>query len=338
MRWVFGLGLIFLTASATHLGMTVAIGSDLFSSRPDPLPSATQNFLWQAARGGHGLTASAIGFLDRRIQAHLFPALLPPVLLAALLLRWNAWRDAQLRNRVAVLLGLCVVMRLRSGFAGAEWYNVFAELPTTIMFLRLATAVEPQKAGRAVRALLGIFVLLGLYAYVSLGRGPLTFIGRFPSHPTAAGPIRWPPREFQEFHRVDSLANGIDPARSRPVFAFGLTGGWNYFLGRRNPSPLTEGSATSPFRVDSLIEEMRNMRPGPLVIDNKHTPWPAVSPKSSIFQWEPDPEPSPYARIDRARFDRLREGCTPAGRADTTQMITLYDCAMRALTPPGSSP
>jgi len=325
-RAASALALIFLAAAGVHLGMSVAIGADLIARGPEPFPTETQDVMWHAVRLGRGLTSSALGFFDRRIQAHLFPALLPPLLLATLLLRWQAWRDLALRNRIAVLLGLCLVLRLRSGFGGAEWYNVLVELPTTILFMRLAAHAEPKKAGRAARALMAIFILLGLYAYVSLGVGPLTLAGRLRLSRTAAGAVHWPAGEVGEFRRVDSILTGLDPQRRRAVFAFGTTGGWNYFLGRSNPTPWTEGIAGSLVPLDRVAATLRAARPAAFLLDNRYAQWPAVSPESNILQWDPDPVASPLASYDRAMFDRFREGCTAVGGADSTVHIIVYDC------------
>ena len=326
-RWAGMLLCLFLTAAAVHLGMSVAVGNDLLNGGPEQMMTMSEESIYGSLQAGRGPVAAAVAFFDERFQAHLFPYILPPILLATLLVRWRKWFDPVLRTRLALLLGLAIVARLHRPSFGPAWYNVFIELPAYTLFFLLLCGAEKHKAARAIRAALSVLILLGSYTYISLARGPLTLHGTWPAMVTAPGSVRWQPQARQAWLRADSAVNAVDPSGRRPVYAFGSTGGWNYFLGRNNPVATTSGLTAGLFPPDSIVARLRSAEPPVILIDNRYM-LPAVAAmglSSSWLRWEPQPEQNTYVRRERGFFLELRAGCAEVG-ADTTQAIRVFDC------------
>ena len=331
-RWAGLLLCLFLTSAAVHLGMSVAVANVLQNAGPDALPTMSEEAIHGSLVAGRGAVSAAVAFFDERFQAHLFPYILPPILLGVVLLRWSKWYDPALRTRLALLLGLAVVARAHRPSFGPAWYNVFIELPAYALFFLLLCGPDKQKAARAIRAALSILILLGAYTYVSLARGPGTLHGLHPKLDTPAGTVRWPLQAISAWQRADSAIKALDPSGGRPVFAFGSTGGWSYFLGRPNPVGATGGLTAGLQPPDSIVARLRTADPPVILIDNRYM-LPAVAAmglRSSWLRWEPMPEQNPYVRLERGAFLELRSGCAEVG-ADTTQAIRVFDCERRSM-------
>ena len=323
-RWAGISLLVFLCASATHLGMSVARGTQLAALGPSEWPSLVESALLRSLAAGQGLIPAALGVLDTRFQSHLFPVMLPAFLLVVLASRWNRWADTDLRNLVAIMLGLCLSTRIRSGFRGSDWYNVLLEIPAYVLMLRLGGAARIHQAGRAVLAALGIMIVLGLYAYGSLARGVLTFRGRYPAIETARGSVHWAEGEARQYRDALRLLDQADPTRSRPMLAFGPTAGFNYFLGRANPTPLGLGFyAVTAGQADSIVSALQSRREV-LLLDH---PFVRRSEPRGLRPWSWDPRmgPSRHVRVDRPYFDRLIGGCSRVP-ADSSVVVAVYDC------------
>ena len=343
VRWAGALLFVFLTTMAIHVGMSVAIARDMVSGGPEPLPTMSQETLWTLMHQGQGALGAAVALFDERFQAHLFPLILLPVVLGVLLVRWRHWEDVTLRNRLLLLLGLAVVARIHRAGMGPDWYNVLIELPAYALFFELLCGTERRKAARAIRAALSVLILLGLFTYVSQARGPLSFIGSFDPVVTPAGTVRWPPFTSAAWQRADSLVRRADPSGSRPVFAFGATGGWNYFLGRPNPVAETGGLTTGPQPPDSVVRRVLAHQPSVILVDNRFAmrSVPTAGGGDGWARWERATEPNVFSRTDREYFDRMREACREVGEPDPTYAIRVFDCAVqsagRADTAPGTA-
>jgi hypothetical protein len=350
VRWAGVLLCLFLAAMATHIGMSFAIARDLVSGGPEPLPTMSEETLWAMMRQGSGAFAAAVTLFDERFQAHLFPLLLLPVVLGVLLVRWRRWPDVALRNRLLLLLGLAVVARAHRAALAPDWYNVLIELPAYALFFQLLCGRERQKAARAIRAALSVLILLGLYTYASLARGPLSLSGSFDATATPPGVAHWPSFTTAAWQRADSLVRRADPSGSRPVFAFGATGGWNYFLGRPNPVPETAGFSDGLHDPDSVVARLLAHRPAVILVDNRFAmrSVPTHGFGDGWGSWERPSEPNTFSRTDREYFDRMRERCREVGDPDPTFAVRVFDCAVqspgrenaapgKAATRPGSS-
>jgi hypothetical protein len=111
------------------------------------------------------------------------------------------------------------------------------------------------------------------------------------------------------------------------VFAFGKTGGFNYFLGRPNATSTTHGFALSGHAESVRAEIAAN--PAILLIDlpfHDREAWP----KNRITNWMSVPQPTFYSTVDRPIFDALMTGCEIVGEwpSDTdTPRYRIFDCS-----------
>lgn len=329
-RWAGGALLVFLCSSATHLGMTVSRGIALATNGPSQYPGVIEAALIWAQRSGLSVRMAALRILDDRFREHLFPVLLPIFLLAVVLIRWKSWKNTALRNQVASLLGLCLAARSSSGFRGTDWYNVLLEIVTYVQMMRLGGEAALRQAGRAVLAVLATLMIVGGYTYFSQARGPLTLRGPWPAIDTPRGRVRWEPWNATRYQRVQRVLASHGDTASRPLLAFGPTGGWNYFMGRPNPSPVMVGfHELDSAAMERVMNDLIAMRPGPVLIDH---PWVPTVEVLDIrpWYWQAVRGPSRYLTIDRPQFDRLRNTCVLFGPADSTVVARFYDCAPQA--------
>ena len=119
----------------------------------------------------------------------------------------------------------------------------------------------------------------------------------------------------------------MDASGARPVFAYGKTGGINYFLDRDNPTSSTHGFALSGFpeKISRQIKE----HPDVLLIDVPLYDFPDLT-DNRLSQWWTGPAPSVYRLVDRSIFHALIAGCDPVGTVSAGRQIALmsvYDCS-----------
>ena len=326
-RWAGILLAIFLSACAVHLGMTVAAGARLLAEGPARYPTPIEESVIPLLRGGASIGRAALYVLDQRFQQTLFPTLLPPLLLGALLWRWRRWGDHPARDRLLLLLGLAVALRLRRGFAGADWYDVLVEVPAYALFLHLVAGTAGRDARRSVSAAMGILVLAGTYAYYNQGRGILTRRSGYPTTVTDRGVVRWADSEADSYRAVHAVLERLDPQRTRPLFAFGQTGGWNYFFRRGSATSVTKGLFYADVHAEAVLSRLRRHVPPPLLVDNRLVMRALPAPTAHWNGWQPQMGANAWARIDRPMFERLIAGCAahPATQ-DSVPMLVVYDC------------
>lgn len=338
-RWAGVLLLGFMSAAAIHLGMSVAVARSLAAVGPRAPLSPLQEALVAALSAGRSTPRAALFVLDQRFQQHLFPIVLPPLLIGILLARWRRWTNREMRVHTLLLLGLCLAARVHRGFGGTDWYDALLAIPAYALFLRLVAATVGREAQRSVSAALAILLVMGMYAYYSLGRGPLTLRGGYPVTVTERGMVRWPASEAGVYRAVRDTVNRLDPLRSRPLVATSQTGGWNYFLARRNPTPLTGGFLLVP-EAAPILERARSDPRGIVIVDTRRFFTTAPPPRPTLTGWEPARvEGQPL--LEQATFERFVRGCRRVPVTPTaTDTLLVYDCPPRAAsptTPPGSS-
>ncbi len=322
-RWAGGALIVFLAAAAADLGMIVGTATRLADTGLGPWPTSIEYTLWRVLSAARPLTTSALGILDDRFQTHIFPAAMPAVLLVVLLVRWRRWTDIALRNRLTMLLAICAAVRLPDGLAGSSWFNVLLEAPVYVLVFRLVSSGAVRQSGRAVLSALGIYLLFGVYNYVGFGRGPLTFRSGYAATATAEGPVRWSPADADLFKLADSLIRAADPSGQRPLLAFGQTGGWNYYLGRKNPTPVERGwYVLTPRAADAVQNEVRALDTPFLLVDNDLAPRSAPLRTLSLVRWDAEMGPSPFEHVDRARFGALAAEC-PAAATGSSRGATM---------------
>ncbi len=320
--------LVFLSACAVHLGMSFGTIRRLAAEGLSAMPTPTEDGLWPAVASGRSSLRAALGALDERFQQHLFPSILSPLLLITLVVLWRRWAEVELRDRALLLLGLCIALRVRRGMGGTEWYHPLIEIPTYAVFLRLVAGTAVRHAQRTASAAVAILLAVGMYCYYNQGRGPLTR-RVFSATSTAAGRVRWPADEAADFRAVRRTLDSLDPTGLRPVLAFGQTGGWSYFLARRNVSRITEGFYFTDGGGPREAMALRVHDPAPLLIDNRLLSQWMVVPRFTPLAWEPPMRPTRHAREDRALFETMAQGCTvvPLTPSDRPRFV-VYDCPL----------
>ena len=318
---------LFLSACAVHLGMTIAIAREVADAGPGATPTVLRESVASILRAGRSPMRIALYLLDQRFQLHLFPAILPPLLLAALLVRWRHWPVVRDRDLALLLLALAVALRLRRGLGGTDWYNVLVEIPALALVLHLAATAGGRQAQRAVSMAVTILLVVGCYTYYNLGRGPLT-LRRYGQTPTARGVVHWPEDEARLYQEVRTMLDEADPAGRRSLLVFGPAGGWNYFLARDNPTPFTRGFASAR-DADSVRARVRSMAVPPLVVDNRAMIGIAARWRPSLRSWESVPMALGSAPLQDPAFARIVEGCRELGAVAGPPRIPVYDCAGR---------
>ena len=285
-----------------------------------PFPTPTVEAMAYHVREGNPLLRPALGWLRLRVVGDPIPFVLSPLLLAAMAVRW-ARLDVTRRSTVALLLGFAVALRARRAFEATEWFEFLLTLPVILASAELLFGLAGTELHRFRSGTLAVLTVMSVTAYNVLGRGAGTR-RRFPGVAIARGTVHWAPNALGDYHRVRAAIDSIDPGGGRPVFAFGFTGGWNYFLNRRNPFPFTQNFAFSAFDADSVLIT----RPaGVILIDHSLIDGTSfTSLDIRLDRWEQARVPTPYPSFDRPRFDRLRDGC-PRIALDSTA-FRVYAC------------
>ncbi|MCC6773581.1 MAG: hypothetical protein IT360_20525 [Gemmatimonadaceae bacterium] len=288
---------------------------------PGELSSPTQNNLSYQLKRDSPLLRPAIGWMRERVSRTPIPVSLAPLLLLAVALRWRRLPTPR-REFIALTLGLAVALRFRRAFEGTEWFEFVLALPILLAAVELLLAFDEAELRRWRTASVAVLGVLAIWAYAALGRGPGT--GRHFAEVTSTlrGPMHWRAGEAHDYAVVLAAVDSLDASRTRPLVAFGFTGGFNYFLKRPNPFPITQDFYFSAFNADSLVE---HRPPGLLLIDNhvfKGGSFGAAT--FALGQWEQPRVPAPYDFYDRPRFERLRTGCSPVPLQGS--MFDLYSC------------
>jgi hypothetical protein len=336
-QWAGALLLVALSAGALHMGMSIATLQSLAAgARPDAL-SPAQVLLLRYAQAGSSLTGAALGTLDARLERHLLPTLLPPLMLVLVYVRGRHWTEPRLRSLVLFLLGLCVAGRLWLGFEGVTWWHFLLEMPVYALAVQLGAGAWGPRAGRAVLTALWVAIAVGVFEYYDQGVGVLTRRGNFPPSRTAVGTVRWPRGAGEDIGAIAAALDAADAGRTRPVLGFGLTGGWNVFLGRANPQPELRGfwEARDP---DAAVAAVRAARAPAFLVDVPFLDGDVPVARLALTHWFLEWQPGPIHLVDRPRFDALAAECGAIAFPDSLRLpMRVYDCARRA-TPPGSSP
>lgn len=290
-----------MIAIAIHVTMSMS----LTAANLGPFPTKTAGAIAYHIREGNPLFRPALGWLRERVVLDPIPFLLPPLLLIAVAVRWSVL-DRKRRATVALLLGLAVTLRARRAFEGTEWFEFLLTMPIILVAVELLSGLGEIQVRRFRTITGGVLLALAVLAYHHFGRGPGTR-RHFPAFVTARGTVHWSPNTRFDYGSVRAVIDSVDPTGDRPVLGYGITGGWNYFLQRRNPFPFTQDFLFSAFNADSVL----STRPsGLMLIDNSLSDQ-ASFPSLEIRwnRWEQAMMRSPFLTFDRPQFDRLRTGC-----------------------------
>jgi len=279
---------------------------------------------------GADLAGSALE-LARGLSTEVPPLLLPVVVAVVLVHRRREKRDFAL---LLSLILLILATRARRGFQFSEWYHALLELPVYAM---VALALSPGPV--TVRRLQWVFVFLflaGCAAEWSLGRVPLVGIGRLPAVETARGTVHWRPFEASRMQWLSAELHARDAERRRPLLAFRYTGGYSYFLDRRNPTGMPQGFRLSRFDPDSVVTAMIAHDPPIFALDT-HQRDSATVPAPGLFltSWKRPVQINHYTRHDRPYFERILAHCEAvAWYPDRSRpVLILHSCGNRASLP-----
>jgi hypothetical protein len=316
VRWLVGSGIVAMVAGAIHVGVSMSMTSaDL-----GPLQTPMMDAIGYHVREGNPLFRPALGWLRQRVVSDPIPLLLPPLLLIVVAMRWSTL-DRSRRASIALLLGFVITLRMRRAFEGTEWFEFLLTLPVILLSAELLSGLEGNELRRFRNMTGGVLLVIATLAYHQFGRGPVTR-RHFPAAVIARGTVHWPPNALRDYERIRTTIDSVDPAGTRPLFAFGHSGGWNYFLQRRNPFPFTQDFRFSAFDADSVLATPPS---GLLLVDNpasdRHS-FPSLDIR--LDRWEQPRGPTPYLTYDRPRFNRLREACQPT--ATDPRAIRVYVC------------
>jgi hypothetical protein len=271
------------------------------------------------------------------LSARLFPALLPPLVAIVTVVRWKHLEQDSRRGLLLALAGLCVALRSKRLFEHVEWYNVLLEVPLYVLAVQVLVPRFDRRSWNGMVVALTVLLLIGVNEYHKQSKGPLT--NRiYPKVQTARGIVRFRPNEAREFVGLKGLLDSVDPAGRRPLFAFGRSGGFNYFLGRDNPTPLTHGFRISNASPDAVVTSLRNGA-HPLLVDVADEVFQlGVRPEPGIFltRWQAPTRPSHYLSYDRRFFEAAVAGCIRVGQVPPQgkALYTVYDCNDGALAGP----
>lgn len=273
----------------------------------------------------------SFGALRLEMLSHAIPFALPVAALALVFAKQAAADRRREWRLVAVLLAACIALRSRRMVAFTEWSSLMLEVP---VYAAAVTLLWPAVRGRRTYALpLGCLALvaLGFRAQWQYGYGVLSKRGAHPVVATPRGQVRMHPGLAADLNYIRHLTNAADPSGTRPILAFGYSGGLSYFAGRPSVDPLTQGFRLSLFSTaDSAYRVAAAQKDRLFLVDNVAYGDATVAPRFAPWRWMPEMMPNSYQRIDRPLFERLMTGCRKLAMPERHSAIfTVYDCAPR---------
>lgn len=324
-RWHWrSIATVALLGAATG-ALFVAMTMQVQPPAPGELPNRAQDLLRPHLATGGSLLRPAAGLLVKRWLQTPLPVSLPPLLLLLTAWRWRAL-PAGPRGRVALLLGLAIALRARRAFEATEWVEFLFTVPILLLAVELLVPLDEGARRRLRLATGGALAVLALLAYKREGRGWGTD-RYFPAvTETLRGNVHWSEGGARDYRRILATVDSLDPSRQRPLFAFGFSGGWNYWLKRRNPYPFTQDFYYSAFDADSVLALPR---PAGLILFDLDprlldTGGSYGAARFDVRRWEQPRVAPPYGFYDRPRFMRLMEGCTPVPLERV--IVKIYQC------------
>ncbi|MFN2399252.1 MAG: hypothetical protein ABR543_11515 [Gemmatimonadaceae bacterium] len=315
-------------AFAVHVYMSFRIGGGIQITDYKHFRTPTELALASHVANGDPLLRPALGWFRQRLQSTIPPILLPLGLLVAVAARWNRHRTPILRNVVMFLLVLCLAARARRGFALVEWFHVLLELPVYVLAVQLFLGEGAQRRiERALRIMMLVLVVLAAHAYWNLGIGPLTQRATERVR-TPKGIVHLRPNAANHYRRVSAVVDRLDPSHSRTLFAFGYSGGFNYFLDRPNPTPATLGFRLAVVGPDSVLATLLREYPAPLLLDNLGPFARTEVPRTTLEpgRWEFRVTANHYMRVDRRYFQAALAACDVATPHSLDGPDVVYDC------------
>jgi hypothetical protein len=321
--------LIVILGCAIHLYMSFKAGLKIRAESVTLFSNETEKYLAKYSHSDKQLLMRAESWLRQRLKQHLFPAILPAVLLLVVCARRRRFDSGPFLNTLMFLLGLCITVRFKRLFEHVDWYHVLLEIPVYLLFLELCINFEIKSRIRGLTMTLLVLVAVGGYCYWYWGVGFLTRNNAFRAVETDKGKIWLMPDEAAYYHQIRTVLQRLDPSGVRPLFAFGYSGSFNYFLNRENPTPLTVGFAYSNIQPAKIVTELHTHFPPPFLLDYEAFRV-AVEPSNQLKfpRWEIENVQNHYMRVDRCYFEQVSSQCTKAAEIPDPERpyYTIYDC------------
>ena len=324
-----------LAATGIWLWRCEVVARELMLHPGPALRTPFEANLLPVSANGFDRARRAFGALRVQMVRHALPLLLPAFVLAVVVLRRGAVGDPRRWRLVVILLVGCLLMRARRMVSFTEWSSCMLEVPVYVMAADVLSSVAKREVIRAVRMATAALLLVALIANWQLGYGLGSRRGRLPAVETLHGTARLSVLQAADLAFLQQAADQIDPGRSRPVQAFGYSGGLSYWLGRPSTTSLTQGFRLSLYpSPDSAYRAAATLKPQLILVDNSSYDDGITIPRFAPWRWLPEQRLNHYSRVDRPLFDRLSAGCTrvtPATKASTIFMV--YDCASAPAKP-----
>lgn len=318
-----------VTGSLIHIFVSFRTGQ-MMDAETTGILSQTADFMRGYANSDGLLLKGAIRYLMERMLSHVFPLILIAGLALGLAFRWRALGASRLRNIVVFLVGLCLIARARRMFEYVEWYHILLEIPLYVLAIMLFTGHSAEHLRKGLRYILVLFVFIGAFAYWYWGNGPMSRrYAQMTRVETPRGVVYWRANEAKDYHRIRAIVDQLDPGGIRPIFAFGYTGGFNYFLNRPNPTPLTQTFRFSTASPADVVAHLRCITPSPILIDNAaYNQVGTPSGKISFRRWDPELRLNHYMTFDRSYFEAVLRDCKAVEWIPdrNNALFTVYNC------------
>ena len=327
-RWLLALLACAAVLSFVYLYVTVE------QLAKDATQTASANALFTASAaprlGRFPHLLPALIALKKDLQRHFFPLILP---FGVFLLVWQCRKrpGRGLHNTVLVFLGLCITLRLRRLFHSVDWYNLMLEIPTYALAVQYMVPQTRERMGQLLKPALYLLLAAGVYSCWDLTLSPwLERAGTVALHSDKG--TAWVTRDAAlELKRVREAVDKVDPSGSRPLFCFGYSGGYNYFLGRKNPTPWTIGFSFSSAPERDPRSTILSYSPSPLLLDNSAFA-DATQPAAALdfTRWDLERVPNRHLLSDRRQWAEITASCREAPRvlSPLGPVYTLFDCAL----------
>ncbi len=304
------------------------IGCCVWVSR-GPASAAVEGTLF-----GWGGTREMLVALVEALARHTPPALAP---VFALIVVWrfpgSICEDAN--KRALLLLSMvAVAARLRRLGEHVDFYQILLELPLYVAIAQHLFTEHRTASSRVVRRFVVAMGAFAAIAYWQLSYGPFTRRGARPLAMTPRGAMHLRDGEATVLRRLVAVADSLDPSRQRPVFGYGYSGGFNYFMRRANPTNTTQGFAFAfHTTAESNAARVRDANPGVLLVDNHFLDAQGFPGKAlQLHRWRALETVTPFVRVDRPIFNSIAQQCRVATSIPKRKPdFVMFDCSAATL-------
>jgi len=267
-------------------------------------------------------------FADRLDWFAIPPEL--PLMVLVMVVALPALRPDGRWPALAALLLLSTAARARRQFEMVDWYHPLLELPLYTAVLQGLWSRPARPPRRALSLVVAVMVVLGVWSYWTLARGPLTRRGPIadPVSVAVRGRTLTVPRQTAAtLGWLRQTLDSADPSGRRPLLASGQTAAFNYWVARPSLASPMLGFRFSHVPPDSIVDRALRRHARPFLLDVRIVER-LSEPTGGLWHnsWELPRGPSSLA-TDRPFFERLLVGCSRLSQLGGAQpRYVLYDC------------